>query len=91
MKRVVQYKMHADKIPYFIQDGGYFQNEHKFIGITFDDEQCFVPSAEVLLTFFSKDEFLDYVANVSYKNLDGSERSEIEKREIASIWWDAHV
>ena len=43
MKYIVEYKLHAGQIPYFIEDGGYFPIGSKLIGITKDSSDCFIP------------------------------------------------
>lgn len=50
MRYIVEYKKHDKQTPYFIDDGGYFQTGHKFLGVTKDSTECHVP-VNTLITF----------------------------------------
>lgn len=89
MKHVVEYKLHAGQIPYFIQDGGHFPNNGKLIGLTHDDVDCYVPSEPELVTFAAKADFQTYVAALTLSSIDGSELTEQQKLDLAEAWWNA--
>jgi len=89
MKHVVEYKLHGEFVPYFIEDGGYFYNSGKLIGLTKDDQECYIPPASLLVTFHTKNEFSNHIITLSRKTSEGEELSEEQKIILANSWWDA--
>jgi len=93
MKHIVKYKMHGDKIPYFILDGGYFAYEGNLIGLTRDDSNCYIPPDTELVTFHSKLDFANYIKTLVLKLFQPEsefvELTEEEKITLANSWWDA--
>jgi hypothetical protein len=88
MKHVVEYKLHGGSIPYFIQDGGYFYNNGKLIGLTKDDVTCYVPPATELVTFTSQSELEDHVISLTIYSFHRVLLNEEQKRELAATWWN---
>lgn len=93
MKHVVEYKLHGGNIPYFIEDGGYFADGGKLIGLTKDDEYCYVPPDTELVTFHTKLALQDHIANLPLASINPDEGSktllsESDKRALAGSWWD---
>lgn len=85
MKHIVEYKMHGDNIPFFIEDGGYFPSENgKMIGLTRCDTCCYVPSSTELVTFSTKQSFIDYIVAQNIATLTTE-----EKTQMASDFWDS--
>jgi hypothetical protein len=62
MEKIVEYKLHAGHVPYFIKNGGYFYNNFRLVGLTYADEECYIPNT--LKTFNAKQELIDYVASI---------------------------
>ena len=89
MKHVVQYKMHGDQIPYFIEDPGYFPNNGTLIGLTKDDAACYVPPSTTLVTYATLGDFVTYVVSIGLLNKDGSSMSSDDKTTLATNWWNA--
>lgn len=80
--------MHKDNnnsktTPYFIKDGGYFENNKEFIGVTEDDDEIYVPTTLIVLT---NTEFIDYIKTLTIKNIDGVELTLSEKQTLAENW-----
>lgn len=91
MKHVVEYKLHAGQIPYFIEDGGYFFNNWKLIGVTRDDVACYVPPSSELVTFDTKADFIAHIITLTMYNFQNEALTDEEKTQIASDWWDARI
>lgn len=89
MKQVVEYKLHGGSVPYFIEDGGYFRNNGKLVGLTKDDIECYVPPNTTLITFETKSALADYVVELNILDIDGNYLAEQQKRDLANSWWDA--
>lgn len=91
MKRVVEYKMHGNEIPYFIENGGHFPNDGKLIGVTKDDHDCYIPLAG-LLVLESKEELASYVeGSLDLVDVKGVALSSEQKIELANSWWDQNA
>jgi len=89
MKYLVQYKMWGNEIPYFIDDAGYWAIDSKYIGITKDSTNCYIPklaSESGDLIDFSNQDFIDYLVAMDLKNEAGEVLSEQEKTAIAEAW-----
>ena len=53
MKKLIEYKLWAGQIPYFVEDplgGVYSADGHKLYGISKDVEGCYLPDTVVTLT-----------------------------------------
>ena len=50
MKRLVEFKLHNGKLPYFIEERLPYLNGPRYIGITFDDKDCYVPKTLIDVT-----------------------------------------
>ena len=92
MKHVVEYKLHAGSVPYFIEDGGYFFHSGKLIGLTKDDVDCYIPPSSELVTLATKSDFATYIIALTLFHLVDFviiESTEEEKTTLANSWWDA--
>jgi len=92
MKHVVEYKLHGGTIPYFIQDGGYFSNNGKLIGLTKDNTDCYIPPSPELVTFATKSDFAVYIIALTLfqrVNQTSVELTEEQKTTLANNWWDS--
>lgn len=90
MKHIVEYKLHGGQIPYFIQDGGYFnQNNGKLIGLTKDDVNCYVPPTTELVTFANLNDFITHVLTLSITGTDNNQLTNQQKTDYATTWWNA--
>lgn len=87
MIHIVEYKLHAGSTPYFIKDGGYFNNNGKFIGVTHCDETCYVPPASDLVTFTVKQDFIDHVSALTFISASGELTTE-QKEQLADDFWE---
>lgn len=50
MKRLVEFKLHAGYVPYFIKERCGLFCGAKLVGVTHDDVDCYVPNTVVILT-----------------------------------------
>lgn len=86
-KHIVEYKMHTDginkTIPYFIEDGGYFEIGNKKIGVTCDDSEVYIPLET--LTEMSSQAIIDRVVGMDIIR-QGETLTESEKEDIATEW-----
>lgn len=89
MKHVVEYKLHGGEIPYFIEDGGYFYNNGKLIGLTRDDVNCYIPPSTGLVTFASLNDFITHILTLSITGLDKNQLTNQQKTDYATAWWNA--
>ena len=88
MKHVVEYKQHRNSAgrlitPNFIEDGGHFVKGFRMVGVTHDDAQMHIPSAE--LTKLTKE---DLIARME-GHMDPMSEEEIsaeKKEEIAAAF-----
>jgi hypothetical protein len=91
---ITQYKMHTNcnkgKVtPYFIEDGGYFPVEgRKFIGVTFDEKQVFLPDTVVTYT---NEQFIAFIVSLEINKLDQETMEQTlmtdeEKTQVAIQW-----
>jgi hypothetical protein len=81
--------LHGPQVPYFIEDGGYFSNNGRLIGLTRDDASCHVPPSTELVTITTKEEFATYVIALTLSTpLEGVLSTE-QKTALANSWWDA--
>lgn len=66
-KNLIEFKLHAGKVPYFIEDhiGGLTTVTGRCYGVSRDDVQCYLPTEVVILT---KEQFIAAViAEPRYK------------------------
>ena len=91
MKRVVEYKLHGDSVPYFIAKGGFFFNSGKMIGVTKDNSNCYIPPEPELVTFHTKEELVNHIKTLAIFSITGATLTEEQKATLADEWWDAYV
>ena len=82
-KKIVEYKLHAGHIPYFIDDGGYFASGNKMIGVTKDDDECYIPNTLIVLNKVDLKKRLD---GMNMKDDEGIELTKVKKDEIVNNW-----
>jgi len=93
MRYIVEYKLHAGKIPYFIEDGGYFKSGNKLIGITYDSSKNFIPKFNTEggeLKVFTGSELIDHIVNQVMPSVDGTELTADEKTTHVNAWLVSH-
>jgi len=89
-KHIVEYKLQAGHIPYFIEDGGYFLDTGKMVGVTKDDVDCHIPkfttdSGE--LDNLTNQAFIDKVVAMTMYAEDGeTELTTQQKDDLADAW-----
>jgi hypothetical protein len=89
-KHIVEYKMHTDGqnkiIPYFIEDGGYFPDDNRLVGVTFDDSDIYIPLDTVIE--LTSEEFTAKVIALEMTK-QGTPLTSEEKETLANEWLDA--
>jgi len=88
-KIICEYKMHRDvnsnlTVPYFIEDGGYFQVGNKFIGVTYDTNEMYVPKFS--LTKLTQAQLVTRVVAMDI-NIFGVTATTEEKTALVNSWW----
>ena len=81
------------KTPYFIDDGGYFPDGTKFIGIVNENTECYVPvtskeDASVDLTELTRAELVTKVQNKGMNDVEGNPRTSEEIETHVNSWCD---
>lgn len=74
-KYIVEYKLWDGKVPYFIEDGGYFPLNEKLIGITKDYDSCYIPKMktwECDLLDFDRATLKARLDTMSLKDIEGN-------------------
>lgn len=92
MKRLVEFKLHNGKLPYFIEERLPYLNGPSYIGITFDDKDCYVPKTLIDVT---EEDLTKRVKDLNMES-DSSEiqddkkpkkyHSDKEKQKMAEDW-----
>jgi hypothetical protein len=84
MKHIVEYKLWAGQVPYFVEDGGYWLEGSKMIGITKDDSECFIPKMSSDggdLKKLTNQELIARVVSIAMQN-----KTDAEKTAMAQSW-----
>jgi len=88
-KYIVEYKLQAGHIPYFIEDGGYYLDTGKMVGVTKDDVDCYIPkltSDGGDLDDFTNQQFIDKVKAMTLYDSEGTELTTQQKEDQANAW-----
>ena len=90
MIKIAKYLMHRNSegnkvTPYFIANGGYFIVGEEMIGITYDDDDIYVPDT---LTVLTEEELVTHVKSLTLKTPEGHTLTLEEKESLAEKWLD---
>ena len=89
MKNIIEYKLHDGHVPYFVGDGGYFIIGKKFIGVSIDDTNSYIPKSADAggdLVYLTNQNLIDRVVSIAMNDMDGNELTAEQKTEIANNW-----
>lgn len=88
-RHIVEYKIHGNETPYFIEDGGYYPIDYQYVGITRDDSYCYIPDFVEdggTLLELSNSDLVDRVVALDMKNSQGESLSTEQKTALANTW-----
>lgn len=92
MKQLIEFKLHAGNIPYFVHDiiGGVDISGKKY-GISEDTETCYLPNTVYI---FTENQFIDIVVSADIHVSDYGESTRLmsakEKEDFCIQWLDKH-
>ena len=90
MKKLVEFKLHNGRIPYFIEERYGNINGPRYIGITRDSDECYVPLAA--LTELTENEVISKAeAETVHKRANDFEKEPVEltqqeKADLVGVW-----
>ena len=89
MKYIVEYKLHGNISPYFIADGGYFEINNHFIGITKESSSSHIPKLVSdggdLLSLTNQD-VIDRIVSLVVIDENDNILNDSEKEILANNW-----